>query len=241
MQGFKKFVLLAGYDWDWAVTSESASITWLFDAVDGQKLWKPASVLPLYSLTFPTGYSAFPKKWRMYMTMHGPPNLAWKRQMDNDHSSCKPTKAKPSRNRCFASAISAWWCDDVSYFLGGRWGLVKLAHKNIITWHDCKYTKNKHSLHVHVPKKQLPPLVGCWLSWPFLPTLSGTKIWTNPHHFSCIVPLTEISTSLQSHLPLLLNSKFSFLLTKQTSFMFLVKSCTTWIKPFEHPWNNGKN
>ena len=38
----------------------------------------------------------------------GPPNLAWKRQMDNGHSSCKPTKAKPSRKRCFATGTSAW-------------------------------------------------------------------------------------------------------------------------------------
>ena len=40
--------------------------------------------------------------------------------------------------------------------------------------------KNKHSLHVHVLKKQLPPLVGCWLSWPFLPTLSGKKNMDQP-------------------------------------------------------------
>ena len=55
----------------------------------------------------------------------GPPNLAWKRQMDNGHSSCKPTKAKPSRKRCFAIGTSAWTCWGMrkSLEVGNLWDL----------------------------------------------------------------------------------------------------------------------
>ena len=52
--------------------------------------------------------TAPPQKKKTKTVQAGPPNLAWKRQMDNGHSSCKPTKAKPSRKRCFAIGTSAW-------------------------------------------------------------------------------------------------------------------------------------